>query len=46
LLKYVTLKAFNYPYIQFLWFGIWLTAAGLLISMRRRMQQWLQANRT
>ncbi|MEY4892149.1 MAG: hypothetical protein RIQ34_761 [Bacteroidota bacterium] len=46
LLKYVTLKAFHYPYIQFLWFGIWLTAAGLLISMRRRMQQWLQANRT
>lgn len=42
LLKYVTLKAFHYPYIQFLWFGIWLTAVGLLISMRRRMQQWLQ----
>jgi cytochrome c-type biogenesis protein CcmF len=42
LLKYVTLKAFHYPYIQFLWFGIWLTAAGLLISTRRRMVQWLK----
>ncbi len=42
LLKYVTLKAFHYPYIQFLWFGIWLTAAGLLISTRRRMLQWLK----
>lgn len=42
LLKYVTLKAFHYPYIQFLWFGIWLTAAGLLISTRRRLIQWMQ----
>jgi len=46
LLKYVTLKAFHYPYVQFLWFGIWLTAAGLLISTRRRMVQWLQENRS
>jgi cytochrome c-type biogenesis protein CcmF len=42
LLKYVTLKAYHYPYIQFLWFGIWLTAAGIMISSIRRMQQWLQ----
>ncbi len=42
LLKYVTLKAFHYPYIQFLWIGIWLTAAGLLISTRRRLLQWLE----
>ncbi|MFM7672046.1 MAG: OmpA family protein, partial [Bacteroidota bacterium] len=46
LLKYVTLKAFHYPYIQFLWFGIWLTAAGLLISTRRRMLQWLHDSRS
>ncbi len=46
LLKYVTLKAFHYPYIRFLWFGIWLTAAGLLISTRRRMLQWLQETKS
>jgi cytochrome c-type biogenesis protein CcmF len=46
LLKYVTLKAFHYPYIQFLWFGIWLTAAGLLISTRRRMLQWMQESKS
>ena len=42
ILKYVTLKAFHYPYVQFLWFGIWLTAAGLLISTRRRFLQWMK----
>jgi cytochrome c-type biogenesis protein CcmF len=36
LLKYVTLKAYKYPFIKLLWYGVWITAVGLLISMARR----------
>ncbi|NDF97365.1 MAG: cytochrome c assembly protein [Chitinophagia bacterium] len=38
LLKYVTLKAYKYPFIKLLWYGVWLTAIGLLISMVRRIR--------
>ena len=38
LLKYVTLKAYKYPFIKLLWYGVWLTAIGLLISMARRIR--------
>ncbi|MFM8591693.1 MAG: cytochrome c biogenesis protein CcsA [Sphingomonadales bacterium] len=36
LLQYVTLKAYKYPFIKVLWYGVWITAIGLLISMARR----------
>jgi cytochrome c-type biogenesis protein CcmF len=38
LLKYVTLKAYKYPWIKLLWYGVWITGIGLLISMIRRIQ--------
>ncbi len=38
LLKYVTLKAYKYPFIKVLWYGVWLTAIGLLISMARSIR--------
>lgn len=38
LLQYVTLKAYKYPFIKLLWYGVWLTAVGLLISMVRRIR--------
>jgi cytochrome c-type biogenesis protein CcmF len=38
LLKYVTLKAYKYPFIKLLWYGVWITAIGLLISMSRRFR--------
>jgi cytochrome c-type biogenesis protein CcmF len=38
LLKYVTLKAYRYPWIKLLWYGVWITAIGLLISMIRRIR--------
>ena len=39
LMKYVTLKAFKYPFINLLWAGILVTAIGLLISMAARMRR-------
>jgi cytochrome c-type biogenesis protein CcmF len=38
LLKYVTLKAYKYPFIKLLWYGVWLTAFGLLLSMLQRIR--------
>jgi cytochrome c-type biogenesis protein CcmF len=38
LLQYVTLKAYKYPFIKLLWYGVWITAIGLLISMARRIR--------
>lgn len=38
LLKYVTLKAYRFPYIFLLWAGVYITAIGILISMVRRIQ--------
>ncbi len=39
LMKYITLKAFKYPFINLLWFGILVTAIGLLISMAARIRR-------
>lgn len=38
LLKYVTLKAYRFPFIFLLWAGVYITAIGILISMVRRIQ--------
>lgn len=38
LLKYVTLKAYRFPYIFLLWAGVYITATGLLISMVYRIR--------
>jgi len=37
LMQYVTLKAYNFPYINLLWLGTIIMVAGFLISMVRRM---------
>ncbi len=37
-MKYVTLKAYRFPFIRLLWYGVWITAIGILISMVRRIQ--------
>lgn len=37
-MQYVTLKAFKFPYINLLWFGVLITATGIIISMVRRIQ--------
>jgi cytochrome c-type biogenesis protein CcmF len=39
LMKYVTLKAFKYPFINLLWGGVVVTALGLLISMAARIRR-------
>jgi cytochrome c-type biogenesis protein CcmF len=39
ILKYVTLKAYKYPFIKLLWYGIWITAFGLLLSMYNRIKK-------
>ncbi|MBI5857437.1 MAG: cytochrome c biogenesis protein CcsA [Sphingobacteriales bacterium] len=36
--KFVTLKAYKFPFINLLWIGIIVTATGILISMIRRIQ--------
>jgi cytochrome c-type biogenesis protein CcmF len=36
--KYVTIKAYKFPGIRLLWFGVVITALGLIISMMRRIQ--------
>ncbi|RYG40936.1 MAG: cytochrome c assembly protein, partial [Chitinophagaceae bacterium] len=38
ILEYVTLKAYKFPFINVLWFGIIVTAIGILMSMVRRIQ--------
>jgi len=37
-LKYVTLKAYRFPFILFLWLGVYITAIGILISMLHRIR--------
>ena len=37
-LKYITLKAYKFPYILFLWIGVAITAIGILISMVHRIR--------
>ena len=36
-MKYVTLKAYKFPFIRLLWFGVLITAIGIIISMVRRI---------
>ena len=38
ILEYVTLKAYKFPFINTLWFGIITTAIGIIVSMVRRIQ--------
>lgn len=38
ILKYLTLKAYKFPFINLLWFGTLLMVLGLVISMIRRIQ--------
>lgn len=38
ILEYVTLKAYKFPFIRVLWFGIIITAIGIIVSMVRRIQ--------
>jgi len=38
IMKYVTIKAYKYPYILLLWLGVAVTAIGIIISMVRRIQ--------
>jgi cytochrome c-type biogenesis protein CcmF len=45
-LQYVVLKAYKFPFINLLWFGVILTAIGIFISMARRISlNRLSANR-
>ena len=37
-MDYVTLKAYKFPYIRLLWFGVVITAIGIIISMVRRIR--------
>jgi len=37
-MKYVTLKAYKFPFIRLLWFGVLITATGIIISMVRRIR--------
>jgi cytochrome c-type biogenesis protein CcmF len=38
LLKFVTLKAYKFPFINLVWLGVIITATGIIISMVRRIQ--------
>jgi cytochrome c-type biogenesis protein CcmF len=38
-LKYITLKAFKFPFILLLWLGVAVTAIGIIISMVHRIRQ-------
>ncbi|MFZ9388681.1 MAG: cytochrome c biogenesis protein CcsA [Chitinophagaceae bacterium] len=38
LMKYVTLKAYKFPMIRLLWFGVIITAVGIIISMVHRIR--------
>jgi cytochrome c-type biogenesis protein CcmF len=37
--KYITLKAYKFPMIRLLWFGVLITVIGTLMSMIRRISQ-------
>ncbi len=37
-MNYVTLKAYKFPFIRLLWFGVAITAIGILMSMVHRIQ--------
>ncbi len=37
-MDYITLKAYKFPFIRLLWYGVLITAAGIIISMVRRIR--------
>jgi cytochrome c-type biogenesis protein CcmF len=37
-MQYITLKAYKFPFINLLWLGVIITAAGIIISMIRRIR--------
>ncbi len=37
-MDYITMKAYKFPFIKLLWFGVLLTAIGIIISMVRRIR--------
>lgn len=37
-MDYITLKAYKFPFIRLLWYGVVITAAGIIISMVRRIR--------
>ena len=38
-LKYVTIKAYRFPFIKLVWFGVWITSIGFLMAMYKRIQK-------
>jgi len=38
LLQYITLKAYNFPFINLLWAGVLIMVTGIIISIVRRVQ--------
>jgi cytochrome c-type biogenesis protein CcmF len=38
-MNYVTLKAYKFPFIRLLWYGVLITAIGILMSMVQRIRQ-------
>jgi cytochrome c-type biogenesis protein CcmF len=38
-MNYVTMKAYKFPFIRLLWFGVGITAIGILMSMVSRIQK-------
>lgn len=39
IMEYVTIKAYKFPFIRLLWFGVLVTAIGILMSMVHRISQ-------
>lgn len=39
IMEYVTIKAYKFPFIRLLWFGVVVTAIGILMSMVHRIRQ-------
>jgi cytochrome c-type biogenesis protein CcmF len=38
IMDYITLKAYKFPFIRLLWYGVVITAIGIIISMVRRIR--------
>jgi cytochrome c-type biogenesis protein CcmF len=38
LMQYITLKAYNFPFINLLWAGVLIMVTGIIISISRRVQ--------
>jgi cytochrome c-type biogenesis protein CcmF len=37
-MQYITLKAYNFPFINLLWAGVLIMVTGIIISISRRVQ--------